>query len=203
MSELVRSPFRTRDVPWIRGGRPSPWGWGIAQKWTLNAFLLHTARNSRAVCPRQRHIRVTRNPWVAGLSPARPTGPHVAACQARRGPQRGLALALPDACHPQRHPDRRVDADHPDATWKHTATAGVRRSGGVGRDAASAIGFRTWVSGSCFAPWAPPWPCPGAVGSSPSDSTCDRSRQVAVIQGFPRAVAAASAPRHVRTRFTT
>ena len=38
-----------------------------------NAFLLHTTCNSRAICPSQRHIRVTHNPWVAGSSPARPT----------------------------------------------------------------------------------------------------------------------------------
>ena len=51
-------------------------GGGIArngQKSTLNASLLHTACNSRAICPSQRHIRVTHNPWVVGSSPTRPT----------------------------------------------------------------------------------------------------------------------------------
>ena len=51
-------------------------GGGIArngQKSALGASLLHTACNSRAICPSQGHIRVTHNPWVAGSSPARPT----------------------------------------------------------------------------------------------------------------------------------
>ncbi len=51
-------------------------GGGIArngQKSALNASLLHTPCNSRAICPSQRHIRVTHNPWVACSSSARPT----------------------------------------------------------------------------------------------------------------------------------
>ena len=51
-------------------------GGGIArdgQKSAPSASLLHAACNSRAICPSQRHIRVTHNPWVACSSPARPT----------------------------------------------------------------------------------------------------------------------------------
>ena len=66
---------RTGELHWLdrqhgfdRGG-----GIAIAQKSTLNASLLHTACNSRAIRPSQRHIRVTHNPWVAGSTPARPT----------------------------------------------------------------------------------------------------------------------------------
>lgn len=53
-------------------------GGGIArngQKSTLNASLLHTSCNSRAICPSQRDIRVTHNPWVVG-SNATPPAQH-------------------------------------------------------------------------------------------------------------------------------
>ena len=43
------------------------------QKSPLNAFKKRASCNKRAVSPRQRHFRVTHNPWVAGSSPARPT----------------------------------------------------------------------------------------------------------------------------------
>jgi hypothetical protein len=43
------------------------------QKYALNAFKKRASCNSRAVSPRQRHFRVTHNPWVVGSSPTRPT----------------------------------------------------------------------------------------------------------------------------------